>query len=685
MSTTLLSIAAIIAASGLAVWSVLLKHNRSLGSGFLALGLLLMAIIEGADRLALENPDLWLQAKSVVIAAESFSGLVWLLYALTFARKNPFRNLSRTSAVLLAGSLILPLFAVQFSSSDFFYSPDFGEEQVLFLSRNAYYFYLALLFFSIVALYQLERTLMAFSGMERARVLHEIVGIGIVLVGMLVFYSPAFLHRTIDMSLMPIRSLALLAGVGLCGYSRFKRISARPLVVSRDMASRSFVVLAVGCYILLLGGAEQGLRYFGLQDEHRLLFTGFAVLSGLALALMLLSEKNRRKLNVFLHKHFYRQKYDYRNQWLMFTEKLSSADNMENLQAAILEFYCETFGRKGAAFYLFDTEKGAYLQKSSRDLDFPQDSFPKNHELVDFFDRTDWIFNAEDKSPMELDKVRHQFETFGVKLCIPLQYEQNLEGFILLTEPLNSDEGLNFEDYDLMRMLSRQATSVLLSAKLSAEICSIQEMAALGKVSTFVVHDLKNHVSNLSLMVDNAREHIDNPEFQDDMVETLDETIGRINGLIARLKNMKEKRMLNLATCDLTEVVRRGAKATGARPEAVRGDQIFARIDAEEIEKVVHNLVLNAYEAGTPEDSFRIDVGMDDAVFFEVVDQGCGMSDEFIRNRLFRPFQSTKSKGFGIGLYQCRQIIDAHGGHIEVTSKAGEGTSFKVRLPGADG
>jgi len=684
MTTTLLSIAAIFAAVLLGAFAVLQKRQRSLSSGFLAFGLLLLALIEGADRLALDSPELWASAKSMVLTAESLLGTAWLLYAVTFARKQPFRNLSRISMVFLAASLALPLIVGLSSPGSFYFSPDFADEQVLFLRRNAYYFYLGLLFFTIVALYQLERTLMAFSGVERTHIMHEIVGVGIILVAMLVFYSPALLHRTIDMNLLPIRSLALLVGTGLCSYSRFRRGSARSHLVSRDMASRSFVVMAVGCYILLLGGIAQGLQYFGLQGQQRPLFIGFAVITGLALALMLLSEKNRRKLNVFLHKHFYHQKYDYRKQWLMFTNKLSAADNMAKLQDAILEFYCETFGRKGAALYLLDTETGVFRQKCSHELEFPQANFARGHSLIEYFDGKDWIFNLEDSHPPAFDQVRHQLESFKVKLCVPLRHEQTLEGFILLAEPLNPDEPLNFEDYDLMKMLARQATSVLLSLKLSAQLSAARELTALGKVSTFVVHDLKNHISNLSLMVDNAREHIDNPEFQTDMLETLDETILKIKDLISRLKNIKEKKVLNPVTCDLTEIVRRGARAGGAPPGSVRGEQVLASIDAEEIEKVVHNLVLNAHEAGASNGSLTINVGIDETVFFEVTDEGCGMSQEFIRDRLFKPFQTTKPKGFGIGLFQCRQIIEAHGGEIEVVSKLGEGTSFKVLLPAVE-
>jgi hypothetical protein len=411
------------------------------------------------------------------------------------------------------------------------------------------------------------------------------------------------------------------------------------------------------------------------------LFIGFAVLCGLILTLMLLSERNRRKLRVFLHKHFYRHKYDYRNEWLMFTAQLSSADNMGKLQHAILGFYCETFGRRGAALYLREIESGGYRQKASCNLEFPQVGFAIAHPLVDYFSETDRVFNVADPLPAHFDGIKCQFGPFKVQLCVPLQYDGNLEGFILLAEAVNPGEKLTFEDYDLMKVLASQATSVLLSLKLSAQLSTAQEMAAIGRVSTFVIHDLKNHVSNLTLMVDNARDHMDNPEFQLDMLETLDDTIGKVNALIARLKNIKEKKALNLVPCNLTDVVRRGAKASGVLPELVNDEVVRVSIDAAEIEKVVHNLVLNACEAGSANGSVTIHVGMAESAFFEVTDRGCGMSEDFIRNRLFQPFQTTKQKGFGIGLYQCRQIIEAHGGKMEVTSKLGEGTTFKVHLP----
>ena len=179
----------------------------------------------------------------------------------------------------------------------------------------------------------------------------------------------------------------------------------------------------------------------------------------------------------------------------------------------------------------------------------------------------------------------------------------------MLGEAAHPGESLSYEDFDLMKVLASQATAVVLSLKLSEQLSTAQEMAAIGRVSTFVIHDLKNHVSNLSLMMDNARDHIDNPEFQADMLETLDETVGKMKGLIARLKNIKETKQMNFVPCDLADIVRRGLKEAGSPEMLVTAGPVPVCIDMAEIEKVVHNLLINAYEADAQKDAVVVEVG----------------------------------------------------------------------------
>jgi len=182
-------------------------------------------------------------------------------------------------------------------------------------------------------------------------------------------------------------------------------------------------------------------------------------------------------------------------------------------------------------------------------------------------------------------------------------------------------------------------------------------------------------------MLDNAGEYIDNPQFQEDMLETVSNTVDNMKGLIARLKNLKEKPQLILAPVDLKQVIEDAVETSGGEIE-MSGETARIFADEEEIYKVILNLLLNAKEASNAEIPVRIDYGQrGKQAFIHVTDKGCGMDADFIQNRLFKPFETTKKYGFGIGLYQCKQIIESHQGNISVTSKEGDGTRFSVFLP----
>ena len=189
--------------------------------------------------------------------------------------------------------------------------------------------------------------------------------------------------------------------------------------------------------------------------------------------------------------------------------------------------------------------------------------------------------------------------------------------------------------------------------------------------------------TNLSLVLSNAREYINDPDFQKEMLESLSESLIKMKNLILSLQKLGDKRILKIFECDLLEVACRGVTAVGLSVDIVRGKPVTVHIDREEIEKVVINLLINAKESGSSDRDLLLEVGHDGEAYFTVTDKGCGMAEDFIRSGLFRPFKTTKQKGFGVGLYQCRQIVEAHRGRIEVHSAVGVGTTFRICLPEA--
>lgn len=640
-------------------------------------------LLEVFDLLAVVNTAQFLTWKEWGLRAEALLPPCFLWVSLSLYRRGSWRGFS----FLARGMLLLsPAFLVTvlvFPIGKFFYAPDFPTEKILFLGEIGYLFYLCELFYLTYSLAQLERTLRALPRVERWKAKFEILGLCTLLAIFLYYYSQGLLYRSIDMGLIPVRSLTLIVSVGLMAFSRWFRGEARKVRLSPEMAFRSVTILMVGGYLVSLGLAGVGMRYLSNSFQDYL-FIFLAFLTGLGLVVVLLSDTLRRKVRVFLQKNFYTQKYDYRVQWLQFTNQLAGTRNEEELQKAILSFFADTFCVRGAGLFLIDPDRREFRQVARFDMAESSEIFHRNEPFVEFIEERNWVLNTDyDTGAKGLVSPERKafFKREEYSFLIPLQFDRQLEGIIALGSQINEGEELTFEDFDLMKMLARQATSTLLNLKLSAQLSTARELAAIGKISAFVLHDLKNLVSGLALVSENAKSYIDEPEFQKDMLGTLSASVVKMRDLIVRLKQMEGKSTLNLEVCDLRAVVAEGVREARAEPVVSKGGAVFARMDPVEIHKVVLNLVLNALEAGNDPSSVSVEVGKEAEAFFRVTDAGCGISEEFIRERLFKPFESTKKSGFGIGLYQCKNIVDAHGGRIEVKSALDEGTAFTVWLP----
>jgi putative PEP-CTERM system histidine kinase len=660
---------------------LLLKAERQSGGVYaLAAGLLLFAALELFDLLSLLRPEeLWTWRRGA-LWAESFLPFTWSLFSFTFYREIRFRDILLSSKLFLFLSLVFPLVILLVPLDRFYYSPDFAEERLIFLGRAGYFFYFGLLLFLIYALMQLERTLRVLGRQERWQAKFEFVGAGVLLGVSIVYFSQGLLYSSLDLALLPARSIALVLGVALMAFSRLRRGVPTRLAVSRQAAYRSTVLLAVGLYLFALGLAGEGMRYLGPHSQRY-----FVVLLGLvgavALLALVLSDTLRRRTRVFVHKHFFKEKYDYRAHWLEFTGRLSNCSDLNEVAIVVLAFFSETFSVRGSALYLRNGEGGDFRPFAVHELALPVQTIPGRGALAAFLGERRWVFSHREGPTEIVEENRTLMEKQGIHFVVPLFFDERLEGMVLLGEPINPAEVFFYEDYDLMKVLARQAAATLMNQKLAEQLAAGRELAAVGKVSAFVMHDLKNSVSNLALVVENARNYMEDPDFQADMLETLDNSVRRMKGLIERLRNFEKKTCLELASCDLSALVAETALEIPKKCITWEGAPTRCTIDRSEIAKVVQNLLLNALDATAGNGPVRLEVGCDGMAFIRCLDQGCGMSAEFIRERLFKPFATTKQKGFGIGLYQCRQIVEAHAGRIEVKSTPGEGTEFTVWLP----
>jgi putative PEP-CTERM system histidine kinase len=632
------------------------------------------------DFLAITYPDDFHSWKKASLVSESLLPVSWLLFSATFSRSAESISVSTVQKALLAASLAFPAAVFFLPQEQFFYSPDFASERMLFLGRAGFIFYSALMAYMIVAAINIEATLRGAHRAARWKIKFETLGSGALLALFIFYYSQALLYRAIDMDLLVVRSAVLIVAVSLMAYSRLMRGNGVKVQVSKDMAYRSIVIFMVGLYLIGLGFIGEGMRYYG-ESIKRDLVVLLAFLSGLALVIVLLSENIKRKIHVFLHKNFFSNKYDYRVQWLQFTDRLSSSKSRNEVLRAIIAGFADTFGMKGAALFLLDEERGLFSCESIFEMDIRQNTLPAGSRVVGEMAEKGWVFYHADGTDACSDEDRQFISSNGICFLAPLFMDGSVKGLVALGMPINRNEIYTYEDYDLMKTLSRQASSTILNLRLSDELSRARQMEAIGKVSAFVIHDLKNHVSTLSLLTDNAADYIDDPEFQKDMVVSLRVTVDKMKGLISKLRELKEKNSLNLRQTELVRLARETVKTVTGEIR-VSGSEVYADVDPEELQKVILNLVINGIEAGGGKGPVAIEVGTKEAgAFISVADLGCGMTQEFMRNRLFKPFSTTKTKGIGIGLYQCRQIIEAHGGSIEVRSETGKGTVFTVCLP----
>lgn len=657
------------------------RKERGVNLYSLPATVLAAAAMELFDLLALLHPEDLFLWKKFGLAVESILPPLWLWFSLTYARQNELRSISLFQRILLATSSLFVGSLLFFPITSFFYSPDFAAEGVLFLGNAGFTFYLLLLIYLIIALINLEMTLASATLSSRWKIKFEILGVGVYLAVMVFYYSQGLLYRTINMHLVPARTILFILALSMMAYSRLSRGNGVKVYVSRQIVFKSIVLLAVGVYLLGLGLMGEGMKHFG-DGFQRTMALVVAFTAGLGLIIILLSETAKRKFKGLIQKNFYQNKYDYRTQWLQFTDRISTAKTGDGLLKSIVMGFCDTFGMGYGALFLLDQEREIYQQATGTSQETVQITFRESDALVASIANGKWVADLRRGALSSGNEAQRKFSSDHLLIfAIPLFMNTRLEGFIVLGRPLNQDETFNYEDFDLMRTLARQASSALLNLRLSEQLARSREMAAVGRVSTFVMHDLKNLVSAVSLMVDNAKEYIDVPEFQEELLNSLGNTVKKMQTLIQRLKNLPEKEAQQRTPVDLLQLVQETAALVKTGNFQVTGEPVSVTVDREEFQKVALNLMLNAVEASSGKRPVRVEVGMAEAPYFRVKDEGCGIPGDYLRDNLFTPFKSTKNKGLGIGLYQSKQIVESHGGKIDVKSELDMGSEFTVWLP----
>jgi putative PEP-CTERM system histidine kinase len=310
-------------------------------------------------------------------------------------------------------------------------------------------------------------------------------------------------------------------------------------------------------------------------------------------------------------------------------------------------------------------------------------------DLVQVLRRQPTLLDLEDPEVVEAVGIKPCHADFlreaRIHRAVPMVVGDGLLGFICLGDRVKW-QPFSFEELELLRTIAGQVAASLLNLRLSERLRQAKEMEAFQTVSTFFVHDLKNLAAKLSMTLKNLPVHFDNPEFREDALRLMSSSVDQINSICSRLSLLRQKLEIRPIEVDLNQVVTATlAGLNGALAGCVVENlQPVPKVsaDAEQIQKVLTNLILNARDAIRGKGEIRVTTGTrDEWAELTVKDDGCGMTKEFLDHSLFRPFRTTKPKGTGIGLFQSKMIVEAHKGLLEVESREGQGSTFRVLLP----
>ncbi|RME62799.1 MAG: PEP-CTERM system histidine kinase PrsK, partial [Alphaproteobacteria bacterium] len=448
-----------------------------------------------------------------------------------------------------------------------------------------------------------------------------------------------------------------------------------------------FSLLATGAYLLLMAAAGYYLREFG-GDWGTLLQVGFLAAALILLLVLAFSGRVRSQFRVFFTKHFFSYRYDYREVWLRFIRTVSDTSGALDLDHRVIQAVAEMFDSPGGALWLH--EDGEYVLAARwnwRTAAAGREA--EDGPLARFLAARQWAVDLNELRDGagdygDLPVPAWAAEDGAAWLIVPLVHHERLIGFLVLSQP-RARRPLNWEDHDLLKTVGRQAASYLAERQSQEALGQAHQFEAFNRRFAFIMHDLKNLVSQLSLLVRNAERHADNPEFRADMLATLRASVDKMNDLLAKLRRATDaiRRDERFALRPLLEaVVREKGAAHNSLTLSWQGGDVMLAGDRERLEQVFAHLLQNAIDASKADAPIRVVVRQgEETVEVDVADEGCGMSEQFVRSELFRPFRSTKAAGFGIGAYEARELVRSLGGKLRVRSKVGEGTVMTVVLP----
>lgn len=604
----------------------------------------------------------------------------WYVFLLSLLQPRDLTSPGLRGRSLSIIAALLFLVAVIFLVRHRFIPPEVGM-----IDRLGLYSALSLSVFGLILVEQLFRNLAVDSRWSAKPVSF---GLGIVFVFDVYFYSQAVVFGNFDMDTVSIRGGIHAMSVPLIYIATKRHVDwVSKLQVSRSAAFHSATLLLAGVYFLFVSGIGYYVRFTG-GDWGRALQLGLLFIALITSVIVVFSGAMRAKLRVFVGKHFFSYRYDYREEWLRFTAMLSAKASPQEMGVLVVRGLANFVESPGGCLWTKGRSQTDFSQAARWNLPENQATESIQSAFIEYLRDKEWIVDLDEYRVAPLKYLDLKVPDWLLEeplywLVIPLVVGDELIGIAVLAKPRTSIE-VNWEVRDLLKTASRQAASYLAQIYATEALLEVRKFDAFNRMSAFVVHDLKNIVAQLSLMMKNAKRLHDNPEFQKDMLDTVENSLEKMRQLMLQLRE-GARPPGGVSGVDLVPIARRleqVARGRGRVLELNLENRLVTRGHDERIERVLGHVVQNALDATDTGDRVWLKLARNSGqALVEVGDTGQGMSQEFVRERLFKPFQTTKPSGMGIGAYESFQYLRELGGTISVDSELNKGTIVTILLP----
>ncbi len=554
--------------------------------------------------------------------------------------------------------------------------------QLKLVNVPAQVFYLVHVLLGLLTLISAEQLLRNSDESVRWGVKHLILALSACAAFDIIYFGQALVAGALEPTLSVSRGILWALSTPLLAVSAARNPAWEVSIhVSRAVVFHTFTTLLVGVFLILIGVMGYFVSSLGFAWGN-VLQTTFLLGALLGGATILLSRNARARIRGFVDRNFYSYRYDYRKEWLGFTDALMQRSN-STVFSTILTAFNTLLDSQGGAIYTRDANSDQLALRNTDGLSFMPRTLPVNSvsatQPFELTDESAAIFYPSAPPPAAVEAGRK------AKVIVPLTGPRGLHGVVVLTAP-RSGFSLDREVLDLLSVAANQASALLLQYEVTEELLVAKQFDAFNKMSAFVVHDLKNLAAQLALLTANADRHRDNPEFQADMLDTVRHVTNRMKALLEQLAsgaNANPTERINVVDCVKHAVASK--PALKIKPTLVVGanEPIYAIAHFDRLSRIFGHLIQNAAEALRDVPLPTISISLTDAaerVIVAVTDNGSGMSEGFIKEKLFRPFSSTKQTGMGIGVFESANYLREIGGTITVTSALEHGTRFEVSL-----